>query len=159
MATVTLEQRAKIDDLVADAARLIDDDALEAWVELFVEDSVYRITTRENYDAGLPISLVYCDHIEMLRDRVASLRDANIYNIHHDRHLVSGIRVLSLSSGVCEVHSSYALYQTSSEGRSILYSVGRYLDKVVFVDDEARFKERVVVADTAGIPNLLATPI
>ena len=153
------EIRAQIEDLIADAARLIDEDALEEWTELFVKDSIYRITTRENYDKDLPISLVFCDSIDMLRDRVKSLRQANIYNIHYDRHLVAGARILQEVHGVFDVHSSYALYQTNMEGRSSLYSVGRYLDKVIFDGAGARFKERVVVADTAGIPNLLATPI
>jgi len=156
---VTLEVRAKIEDLIADAARLIDDDALEDWAELFVDDGIYRITTRENYDEDLPISIVFCDCLSMLRDRVASLREANVYNIHYDRHLVSSVRVLAVVGGVYDVHSSYSLYQTTAEGRSSLFSVGKYLDKVVIVDAQPRFKERIVIADTAGIPILLATPI
>jgi anthranilate 1,2-dioxygenase small subunit len=159
MTSISVEMKSQIADLLADAARLIDDDALEQWAELFVADAVYRITTRENYDADLPISIVFCDSADMLRDRVDSLREANIYNIHYDRHLVTAVRVLSESAGVYAVHSSYSLYQTTPEGRTSLYSVGKYLDKVVFDNSGARFKERIVVADTAGIPNLLATPI
>jgi anthranilate 1,2-dioxygenase small subunit len=41
----------------------------------------------------------------------------------------------------------------------MLFSVGTYDDKVTFVDGAARFKEKVVVIDTAAIPNLLATPL
>jgi anthranilate 1,2-dioxygenase small subunit len=57
------------------------------------------------------------------------------------------------------VYSSYAAYQTSPDGESVLFSVGKYLDRIVFVAGEARFEERIVVADTWAIRNLLATPL
>ena len=47
---------------------------------------------RENYVRGLPLQLMLCENKNMLRDRVISLRQANIYNIHVDRHLISAIR-------------------------------------------------------------------
>ncbi len=153
------DARNLIEDLIADSARLIDDDRLEEWVELFTDDCVYRITTRENFDPGLPISLVDCDGIGMLRDRIMSLRQANIYNIHLDRHLVTGVRDRGQDGALYDVHSSYSVYQTTPEGESNLYSIGKYLDKIRIEGNTARFKERIVVADTAGIPNLLATPL
>ena len=153
------DARNLIADLIADNARLIDDDRLEEWVDLFTDDCVYRVTTRENFDHDLPISLIDCDGIGMLRDRIVSLRQANIYNIHFDRHLVTGVRILRQDGDFYDVHSSYSVYQTTPEGESSLYSVGKYLDRIYIEANTARFKERIVVADTAGIPNLLATPL
>jgi hypothetical protein len=37
--------------------------------------------------------------------------------------------------------------------------VGEYIDKIVFVGDVPKFKERVVIADTSRIQSLLVTPI
>jgi anthranilate 1,2-dioxygenase small subunit len=156
---VTADVRAAIGELIAEAARLIDEDRLEDWVDLFTSPCRYRVTTRENYDRGLPISLIDCDSLGMLRDRVLSYREANIYNPHRDRHVLGPIRLLDQRDGVYEVYSAYALYQTNPAGESMLYSVGKYLDRIVFVGAAARFAERTVVADTAAIQNLLATPL
>jgi len=156
---VTAEQKLAIDDLVYESARRIDEDRLEEWTELFAEPCNYTITTRENYDQGLPVALMSCDSPGMLRDRVLSLRHANIFNIHLTRHVVGNVQVLEVSDGVFTVNSSYAVYQTDPEGASTLFSVGRCLDEVVEEGGEYKFRSRQVIADTWGVPILLATPI
>jgi anthranilate 1,2-dioxygenase small subunit len=149
----------RIEELVYDSARFIDDERFEDWAELFVDRCVYKITTRENFDAGLPVGVMYCDSRAMLRDRVLSLRKANLYNPHYDRHLVSNVRVLDVADAVYRVHSSYLVLQTTPAGESRVFSCGKYLDRVVFEGESARFEERIVVMDTGAIFNLLATPI
>jgi len=151
--------RFAIENLIYDSARLIDEGELEAWSELFTDDCRYCITTRDNFDQGLPVSLIDCDSHGMLRDRIVSLRQANIYNPHWDRHLIGNVRILNEVNGIYDVHSSYTVYQTTLEGESSIYSVGKYLDKIAVSDGEAKFTERIVVADTWSIPNLLATPL
>jgi anthranilate 1,2-dioxygenase small subunit len=151
--------RTAIADLIAEAARLIDEDQIEDWVNLFTTPCRYRVTTRENYDRGLPISLIDCDSLGMLQDRVLSYREANVYNPHRDRHVLGPSRLLGQHTGGHEVYTAYAVYQTNPAGESTLFSVGKYLDRIVFVDGAARFAERTVVADTAAIQNLLATPL
>jgi len=66
----------------------LDEDRLEDWVELFDEDCDYRIVTRENVEQGLPNVLMWCDNKNMLRDRVESYRNVNLYNPHYDRHVI-----------------------------------------------------------------------
>lgn len=145
--------------LVHDAARFVDDERFEDWAELFDERGVYRVTTRENVDAGLPISIVFCEGRAMIRDRVVSLRRANVYNPHWDRHVVGNLRVLAVEDGVHRVHSSYLVLQTTPSGETRIFSTGKVLDRIVVEDGVARFLERVVVADTGAIRNLLATPL
>lgn len=158
-AAIPFETVKRIEDLVYDSARFVDDERFEEWAGLFVERGVYKITTRENFDANLPIGIMYCDSRAMLRDRVLSLRNANVYNPHYDRHLVSNVRVLDVADGVYRVHSSYVVLQTTPAGESRVFSCGKYLDRVVFESEGARFQERIVVMDTGAIFNLLATPI
>eukprot|EP01042_Synura_sphagnicola_P017101 gene17101-21617_t len=69
----------------------LDNDRLEDWPEFFTDDCLYEIIPRENADAGLPIGIIYCDSKNMLRDRVLSLRHANIYEAHTYRHMTSGL--------------------------------------------------------------------
>lgn len=153
------ELRATFDDLLAEYGFLIDSDRLEEWLELFVEDCVYRIVPRENHVRGLPLALMLCENKNMLRDRVRALRSANVYNIHVDRHLISGTRYRGEVEGVHLVEAGYAVFQTDQDGRSRLFSVGQYHDRVVFEGGAPRFKEKLVIADTAAVPTLLATPL
>jgi anthranilate 1,2-dioxygenase small subunit len=145
-------------DLLWRYAFLLDEDKLEEWVDLFVEDCVYQILTKENLAQSLPLPLVLCDNKDMLRDRVQSLRQANIYNIHTDRHVIGLPRVLVEGDQV-ELMASFALYQTDQEGVSRLFSVGQYRDTLVRRDGDLAIKQKDVILDTAGIITLLATPI
>ena len=149
----------KILDLIFDAVRLLDQEKWEEWVRLFTEDGVYKIISRENFAEGLPLAIVLCEGRDMISDRILSLRKANIFNLHHDRHMVSNPRVLDVNEGCYSVHSHFALYQSTPAGDTSLFSVGAYLDKIIFVDDQARFKERIAVTDTGAVRNLLSSPI
>jgi len=69
----------EIERLHARYALALDDDRLQDWPNFFTERGVYRIVTAENEARGLPLPVVYCEGRAMLRDRVQSLRHANIY--------------------------------------------------------------------------------
>ena len=141
--------------LMAEYGMALDEDRLEDWVELFVEDCDYRIVTRENVEQGLPNVLIWCDNKNMLRDRVESYREVNEYNLHYDRHVIGPLRML----GEGTFEASYSLFQTDLEGNSRLFSVGRYRVEAVMHEGAARIRTMLVVADTGTIPSLLATPI
>lgn len=151
--------REQAEDLFETYTRLIDEDQLEEWVDLFVEDCVYEILTHENVSQSLPLPLVLCDNKNMLRDRILSLRQANIYNIHTDRHVLSLVRAELEEDGILGASASYALYQTNQDGETRLFSVGKYIGKLVQQNGRLLFKRATVVVDTAGILTLLATPI
>jgi anthranilate 1,2-dioxygenase small subunit len=153
------EVKAAAEDLMGEYADLIDADRLEEWLELFTEDAVYQVLPRENEEQGLPVSLMLCTNKNMLRDRIASLRNANEYNLHYDRHLVGRVRVAEERPGVWRLEASYAVYQTNLDGQSRLFSVGCYRDKVRYESARLRFCEKRVVVDTYSVPTLLATPI
>ena len=72
----------------AQYASAIDSDALEQWPAFFTEDCVYRITHVENERDGLAAGIVYADSRAMLEDRIAALRQANIYERQRYRHLL-----------------------------------------------------------------------
>src|SRR5262249_56211486 len=72
----------RVAELNASYAAAIDADRLEAWPDFFVDDCLYKITSAENYRRGYSAGIVYADSRAMLRDRVAALRRANIYERH-----------------------------------------------------------------------------
>ena len=153
------ELRLDAHDLIETYGRLIDEDRLEDWVELFVEGCRYEIVSRENREQDLPLSLMLCDNKDMLRDRIFSLREANIYNIHRDCHVIGPIRVVADAAGAIAATASYSLFQSSQEGETRLFSVGRYDMRLVRDGAELRIARQVVVVDTGTILSLLATPI
>ena len=96
-------------DLMAEYGLLIDEDRLEDWVELFAEACDYKVVTRENVEQGLPNILIWCDNKDMLRDRIASYRDVNEYNLHWDRHVIGPLRFCGEAGGVWAIEAAYSL--------------------------------------------------
>lgn len=149
----------QVGKLLSDYVECIDDDRLEEWPDLFVEDCLYQVIARENADRGLPTSAMYCDSRGMLRDRVVALRHANIYAKHYYRHVLSNVNVKGVQDGEVVVQSNYAVLQTLVEGDTKVFNAGKYLDRIVATPDGLRFRRKVVVFDTYRIPNLLVTPL
>ncbi|BEV06820.1 anthranilate 1,2-dioxygenase small subunit AndAd [Methylophilus sp. DW102] len=137
----------------------LDNDQLERWPQFFTEDCHYSIVPKENFDAGLPIGMIYFDNRNMLEDRVTSLRHANIFESHTYRHMTSGLVLQSSSADEVQAESSYVVVQTLQNGESHVYQTGRYIDQIVRTDQGWRFKRRQVVYDTSRVQTLLATPI
>lgn len=137
----------------------IDGDRLEDWPKLFVEDCLYEIVPQENEEAGLPAPVMYCDNAAMMRDRVVSLRNANIYAQPHYRHITSGMVCAMTGPDTATMRSSYVVVNTTYQGESYVYQAGEYRDVVVRTADGWRFKQRRVIYDTLRVQTLLAYPV
>jgi anthranilate 1,2-dioxygenase small subunit len=137
----------------------LDNDRLEDWPTFFTEDCLYEIVPRENADAGLPIGIIYCDNKRMLRDRVLSLRHANIFEAHSYRHMTSGLIIKPVDDDTVDAESSYVVIQTLQNGESFVYQAGRYVDRIVRTGEGWRYAKRRVIYDTSRVATLLATPI
>jgi anthranilate 1,2-dioxygenase small subunit len=156
---VPADVREALTALMAEYAMAIDDNRLEDWVELFDEACDYKVVMRENVEQDLPNVLMWCDNKNMLRDRIESYRQVNLYNLHYDRHVLGPLHVTGHDGPLWRFDVSYSLFQTELEGASRLFSVGRYHLEASVKDGVARLKSVAVIADTGLIPSLLATPI
>jgi len=139
--------------------RLLDEDRLEDWLDLFDEACRYEIVSRENRSQTLPLSLMLCDNKDMLRDRVHSLRHANIFNIHFDCHVIGLVRAEVGEDGRVSAGAAYSLFQSNQDGETRLFSVGRYSFGLIRGATGLLIESALVVVDTGTIPTLLATPI
>ena len=137
----------------------IDGDRLDDWPKLFVDDCFYEIIPKENVDAGLSAPVIHCDGIAMMRDRVLSLRNANIYEKPTYRHFVSGLEYTPVADGLIDMTSNYIVVNTSQAGDSSIYQAGRYFDRVTRTPAGWRFKSKRVVYDTSRVQTALAIPI
>ena len=140
-------------------ARLLDDDRLEEWPTLFAERGVYKVIPRENLSRQPSLPIMFCDSRAMMADRVRSLREANVYNLHYARHVISNIEILSVRDDTFDVAACYTVYQTDLEGQTRLFSVGQYRDVIVGAGVALEFREKIAICDTFNIPNLLAIPL
>lgn len=148
-----------IERLLAEYVQCIDDDKLEAWPDFFTEQCIYKIAALENTARGLPIAAIFCDSKGMLTDRVVSLRKANIFERHQYRHLVSSTIVSDITADSVNVRSHYVVYRTRGNGVTELYSAGVYQDRIVSVNNELKFAEKLVIYDTDRVDTLLVTPL
>ncbi len=140
-------------------ARCLDDNRLAEWPDFFTEDGRYLIHPRDNLDQGLEGYWLYFENKRMLRDRVVSLKEVNIYQIHYERHMVSNVEITAPDGDGWLARANYVVMHTDNEGRSKIFSVGEYRDRIVESDGVLRFRERVVVADTFTVPSHLSMPI
>jgi 3-phenylpropionate/cinnamic acid dioxygenase small subunit len=157
---MTIELRLRIQDLNARYAQAIDDNKLEAWPDFFTENGRYRVTTAENFERGLPLGMIHATSRAMLRDRVRSLRDANVYEAQRYRHLLGAPLVTHGTEGMVEAQTSFMVARTMHSGEITLFATGRYHDRIVLDDGgEARFAEKLVILDSRLIDTLLAIPL
>jgi len=151
---------ARLVALNAEYARAIDEAAFERWPELFFEACLYKLTTSDNLARGLESGLIYADSRAMLQDRVAALREANIYERQRYRHIVGLPMVLGARDSDTEVETPFLVVRIMRDGRMDLFATGRYLDRVATDADGAlRFRERLAVCDGARFDTLVALPI
>ena len=146
--------------LNAEYARVIDDDRLEEWPGLFVDDCLYKITTADNQRRGLQAGIMYADSRGMLNDRVSALREVNIYERQTYRHIVGMPTLLSDAGNEARTESPFIVVRVMRDGTMDVFATGKYLDRVVSVDGGTlRFVERIVVCDSARVDTLIALPL
>lgn len=151
--------RLRVDALYAEYAHTIDDDRLEEWPALFSQDGIYRVTTRENYDNGLPLAMVYCDGRGMMADRISALRTANIFEPHVYCHMTSGTQVLSSKDGDIRARANFSVLRTMQEGDTSIFACGRSFDRIAEEGGRLVFRERLIVLDSRCVDTLLVIPV
>lgn len=154
-ALLRLELQTLLDDYVA----AIDEDRVEAWPDFFVEDGFYEIVPKENEDMGLAIGIIRCENRAMMRDRVVSLRNANIFAPATYRHFLSGFRLHAADGDTAEFSCNYLVINSDQMGTSIVYQTGRYQDRAVRTAEGWRFASKRAIYDTSRVQTLLAIPV
>ena len=157
-----IQRQWELEQLLTDYVHCLDADELERWPDFFTEDCFYRITSAENYEAGLPLGLIYATSRDMLKDRVSALRQANIYEPQRYRHLVSSIKIIGNSSdvtGPLDVEANFLVVRTMQHGEMMIFGAGRYIDQVKREAGSWKFVSKTVVLDSRQVDTLLAIPI
>ena len=152
-------------DLLAIAAfnaayvQTIDSDALEQWPAFFTADCHYRITHVENEAEGLAAGIVYADSRDMLEDRIAALREANIYERQRYRHLLGMPLVESASDTTAQARTPFIVVRIMGTGQTEVFATGVYRDRFVREQGKLLLAERVAICDSTVTDTLMALPL
>lgn len=160
MALLFEEHHRRVENLVHEWARAIDEDRVEAICDLLTPQGRYTVQSRFNADRGLPLALIDAHSAAQLRDRIKAMRIANIYEPHHYRHIVSGVQIVGGQSGALEVRSNFLVVRTMDrDGDVKLFASGQCHDLVDIGEDEPRFRSRRLILDSRVIETLLVIPL
>ncbi len=151
--------RDEIEALYADYAEALDDNELERWPDFFVEDCLYKLVPRENWERKLPIALMLCESKGMLRDRVAAVRNTALYAPRTFRHLIGQFRIEAETPGRMRVRANYVVLQTLVDDLTCIQNAGKYVDLIVRTPEGLRFQEKICVFDSVLVPNSLIYPV
>lgn len=151
--------RFAVQDLYNDYAACVDNTKFEAWPDFFTDECIYRIVSRENYDAGLPSSSLMLESRAMLLDRVYGMNETIYHAPYLQRHVISVPRIHSVEGGVIRAEANYVLLGTKLDTPTEVFNTGRYLDTIVTENGKLKFKERICVFDGDLVPNSIVYPI
>ena len=152
-----LSLQIAVERLHARYVHALDADNLEDWPSFFTENGRYRIATAENEERGLPLPVLSAEGRGMMRDRIQSLRHANIYEPQRYRHLVSAVVVEKISDREAKSTANFVVIRVMQEGDTIIFASGRYVDRIAL--PEVKYHERVVICDSRRFDTLLAIPL
>jgi anthranilate 1,2-dioxygenase small subunit/terephthalate 1,2-dioxygenase oxygenase component beta subunit len=158
---MNIDLQLTVQNLNARYVEIIDDDKLELWPDLFTPQGCYRVTTADNFERGLPLALIYANSRAMLRDRVRSLREANVYEAQRYRHVIGPALIRAEQGGEVEAQTSFMLARIMHTGETTLFATGRYRDRVALDASGAQphFAEKIVILDSRLVDTLLAIPL
>jgi 3-phenylpropionate/cinnamic acid dioxygenase small subunit len=150
--------KEEVEDLYAEYADTIDSGNLERWPELFVEPCLYRIVSKENYDKGLPLSLMRCESLGMLKDRAFASQKLNVYGPRTWRHQITQIRAQADGEEIA-ARANFAVFETLHDQHTRILCTGRFLDQLVRTAAGLRFREKICIYDSALIPGSIVLPL
>lgn len=159
VALSVLESQYRVDQFNAAYGDILDRGDYDSWVGLFTEDCYYRVVPRENYDAGLPLSIMALESRAMLRDRAYGIVNTLFHAPYYQRHVIGVAQVLGDDGQTIRATANYSVFRTKPGSVSEVYNVGRYIDQFIWEGGVLKLKERLCVFDSEMILNSMIYPI
>jgi anthranilate 1,2-dioxygenase small subunit len=142
-----------------DYTACLDDSDFDRWPSFFTEDAQYQITSRENYDRGLPVAAMSCDGIGMIKDRVTALVKVLVYEPRFWRRYVTNVRVVSADNGLIKSKANFLLIESMLDREPQINMLGQYVDIIVECGNGFLIKDRKCVYDNSRILTTLFAPV
>lgn len=137
----------------------VDHGNLDDWPDFFLNECVYRLQARENFDRGFPLAILSLESKGMLKDRVYGVKETLFHDPYYQRHIISAPLVKATDRDLIVAEANYLVIRTKPGKPSEVFNTGRYLDRIHRTAEGLRFSERICVYDSELIPNSLVYPI
>jgi salicylate 5-hydroxylase small subunit len=158
-ASIDFETYHAIVQLQARYTSAVDANDWDAWVDCFVDDCVYRIQPRENFERGFPLATLSFESKGMLKDRAYGIAETLFHDPYYQRHIVGAPLVRTVSDESIECEANYVVIRTKLSELSTVFNAGRYIDTVLRTSEGLKFKSRQCIYDSEMIPNSIIYPI
>ena len=158
-ATIDVATFIELVNLYQTYASVLDTRQYERWPELFIDDCIYRVQPRENFDRDLPLATMAFESKGMLKDRVYGITQTLAHDPYYQRHVVATPIVSRMTGSTFESEANYAVFRTRQNELSEVFNVGRYVDVVHRTPAGLRFASRICVFDSEMIPTSIIYPI
>lgn len=154
-------QFRQCEQLIFAWARAIDEDRVEAIAEMIEPNGRYSVKSRFNHDRDLPLAVIDTHSAAQLRDRILSMRKANIYQPQLYRHILSGVEILNSNEDGClNVRHNFLIIRTMElSGDMKVFASGQTQDKILIHKEQAKFKERLFLFDSRVVETLMIIPL
>jgi anthranilate 1,2-dioxygenase small subunit len=141
-------------------AAALDENRLVDWAEMFTDDGLYVVISRENADRNMPVGLIYCENKGMLLDRANAMK-TEMFAPRYLRHIVGNLQVLGEeTNGDIRARANYVVVQVLFDRPDAkMHQVGVYYDKFRRVGGELKLAERRCVYDNLLVDNALCLPV
>ena len=156
---IEYEDWLALTQLYANYASTLDSGRWDEWPDFFVEDCVYRLQPRENYERGFPLATLSFTSRGMLKDRVYGIKETLFHDPYYQRHVVGIPIVRSVAAGRITSEANYAVFRTKLSQLTTVFNVGRYIDTVVQTPNGWKLASRECIYDSEMIPNSIIYPI
>jgi len=142
-------------------AAALDDQRLSDWTEMFTDDALYVIVSRENFDHNMPVGLIYCEGKAMIQDRAFALSETAMFAPRYLRHMIADLDVLTdEQDGIIKARANYVVLQVLFDRPdATLHQVGVYHDIFRRENGVLKLAERRCVYDNLLVPNALCLPV
>jgi len=145
--------------LNAQYGQVIDCENWDGWIDLFVDDCLYKIQPRENYERGFPLATLSMLSKNMLKDRAYGISETLFHDPYYQRHVIGLPLIHEVKNNIIYCESNYSVFRTKLSQETTVYNVGRYFDELLMTDQGLKIKSRLCIYDSEMIPNSLIYPI
>ena len=152
------ELRWMVEEFHYEYAAVMDRCEILRWPSFFTEDATYRLMARDNADAGMPLSLMSCDGMGMLKDRAYAIANTEMFAPRYIQHHISQIRVTGASGDAITAEAAYIILETLIDEPTRLLQCGRYFDTFRRSGEALLLHDRRAIYDTVVVPTCIVFP-
>lgn len=156
---LNFETFSAVIELYGNYAAALDNNEMDKWPDLFVEDCIYKLQPRENFDRGHPLCTLSFESRGMLKDRLYGATETIYHDPYYQRHVIGLPRITKVDGDRIHCEANYSVFRTKPSELSSVYNVGRYIDVIRRTPEGLRFESKLCIFDSETIPNSIIYPI